>query len=103
MTTTTQTAIDAIRERVDLGDLISEIVLITEDGDGCLVGACPLRHGDGDGVIIARAASGVWYCRTCGNGGDVIAFVQRTRNMSRRAAIAHLWGRLIDASTGPHG
>jgi hypothetical protein len=90
-----QTAVDAIRQRIDLPTVIAEHTLITTDSDGFALAACPLHHDGDTGVIVARAASGVWHCAGCGNGGDVITFTQRTQNTTRRAAITRLYGRLI--------
>jgi hypothetical protein len=93
--TTMGTAAAAINERTDLGDLIAEVTLVSMDAEGFGLARCPL-HGDHAGVIISRAASGVWHCAGCGNGGDPVAFIQRTRNMTRRSATIHLYGRLLN-------
>jgi DNA primase len=97
--TVSETAAAAIHERITVDTVLAETILITVDSDGTVIGRCPF-HGEGNdsGVILARPASGVWHCYACGTGGDVVAWVQRSRRVSRRAAIAHLWGRLIDAA-----
>jgi DNA primase len=53
------------------------------------VGLCPL-HPESRPSFYVNAAKNVFYCHGCGRGGDLIRFVQLSRNLSFRETLAHL-------------
>ena len=53
------------------------------------VGLCPL-HRETHPSFYVNAAKNVFYCHGCGRGGDLIRFVQLSRNLSFHEAVAHL-------------
>lgn len=53
------------------------------------VGLCPL-HPESHPSFYVNAAKNVFYCHGCGQGGDLIRFVQLSRNLSFSDTIAHL-------------
>lgn len=53
------------------------------------VGLCPL-HAESKPSFYVNARKNVFYCHGCGQGGDVIRFVQLYRNLSFQQALAHL-------------
>ena len=46
------------------------------------VGLCPL-HPETHPSFYVNAAKNVFYCHGCGRGGDLLRFVQLSRNLSR--------------------
>ena len=57
------------------------------------VGLCPL-HLETHPSFYVNAAKNVFYCHGCGQGGDLIRFVQLSRNLSFHEAVAHLKNHL---------
>ena len=53
------------------------------------LGLCPL-HRETHPSFYVNAAKNVFYCHGCGRGGDLIRFVQLSRNLSFHEAVAHL-------------
>lgn len=53
------------------------------------VGLCPL-HPEGRPSFYVNAAKNVFYCHGCGRGGDLIGFVQLSRNLTFREALVYL-------------
>jgi len=53
------------------------------------VGLCPL-HPETHPSFYVNAAKNVFYCHGCGNGGDLIRFVQLSLNLSFREALVYL-------------
>ena len=53
------------------------------------VGLCPL-HPETQPSFYVNAAKNVFYCHGCGRGGDLIRFVQLSRNLSFPETLAHL-------------
>jgi DNA primase len=53
------------------------------------VGLCPL-HPESRPSFYVNAAKDVFYCHSCGRGGDLIRFVQLSLNLSFHETLAHL-------------
>jgi DNA primase len=53
------------------------------------VGLCPL-HPESHPSFYVNAAKNVFFCHGCGQGGDLIRFVQLSRNLSFSDTLAHL-------------
>ena len=76
-------AIEAIKARIPVEDVIRECI----DGDfvsrsGRLWCNCPLHDEDTPSFCVTQH-TGLWYCfGACGEGGDLIRFVQRRHNTS---------------------
>ncbi len=49
-------------------------------------GVCPF-HDEGEGSFTVYGDSQRWYCFGCGEGGDVIDFIQRTESMTLSGAL----------------
>ena len=53
------------------------------------VGLCPL-HKESQPSFYVNARKDVFYCHGCGQGGDLIRFVQLSRGLSFRQSLASL-------------
>jgi DNA primase len=62
------------------------------------VGLCPL-HQETHPSFYVNAAKNVFYCHGCGQGGDLIRFVQLLLHLSFRQSVAHLEQELTPAPT----
>ncbi|MDO5727680.1 MAG: DNA primase, partial [Bowdeniella nasicola] len=81
--------IDAVRDRINLEDVISPHVTLRSAGVGTLKGLCPF-HDEKTPSFTVRPHVGRWHCFGCGEGGDAIAFVQQLHGMSFVEAVEHL-------------
>ena len=68
--------IDAVRERIRIEDVVGEHVTLKSGGAGSMKGLCPF-HDERTPSFNVRPQLGLWHCFGCGEGGDVIAFVER--------------------------
>jgi DNA primase len=87
--------VEALKRRLPLLDYLRR-----QDWQGRPVGAqhefvglCPL-HRETHPSFYVNAAKNVFYCHGCGRGGDLIRFVQLSRNLSFREALLHLQQQL---------
>lgn len=85
--------IDQVRERTRIDDLVSQHVTLRPAGVGSLKGLCPF-HDEKTPSFHVRPTVGRWHCFGCGEGGDVINFVQRINGVSFVEAVEHLADRL---------
>src|SRR6516165_11130716 len=53
------------------------------------VGLCPLHHETRPSFYV-NAAKNLFYCHGCGQGGDLIRFVQLLLHLSFRQSVAYL-------------
>src|SRR5512140_1112315 len=53
------------------------------------VGLCPL-HEENHPSFYVNARKNLFYCHGCGRGGDLIRFVELSRNLTFRQSLAHL-------------
>jgi DNA primase len=88
MATSWDDLIQEIKQRVDLLEVVSEYVKLRPTG-GRRVGLCPF-HNEKTGSFSVNAERGVWYCFGCGEGGDVIKFLQKIDNLSFPEAVERL-------------
>ncbi len=96
----------AVRERAPIADVIGEQVQLRNAGGGNLKGLCPF-HDEKSPSFSVSPSRNLFYCFGCGEGGDVIAFVQKTEHLGfteaveRLAARAGVQLRYVDNGTGP--
>lgn len=81
-------AIEAIRERVSVVDIVGQDVTLKRKG-GSLMGLCPF-HQEKTPSFSVVPAKGIYHCFGCGEGGDIFAFVQKTRGLSFYEAVKEL-------------
>ena len=80
--------IDTILERTDIVQLISEHVQLRKSGIR-YVGCCPF-HKERTPSFYVFPQTGTYKCFGCGEGGDAIAFVEKTQNMVFTDAVKYL-------------
>ena len=85
--------IDAVRERAKIEDIVGEHVTLKSGGVGSLKGLCPF-HDERTPSFNIRPQLGLWHCFGCGEGGDVISFVQKINHLPFTEAVEYLAGRV---------
>lgn len=81
--------LETIRERARIDDIVREFVALRPAGAGTLKGLCPF-HDEKTPSFQVTTTKGLFYCFGCGEGGDVIKFVERINNMGFTDAVAWL-------------
>jgi DNA primase len=84
--------VDLVRERSRLDEVVSEHVTLRTAGIGSMKGLCPF-HDEKTPSFNIRPQLGHWHCFGCGEGGDVISFVQKINHLSFVEAVELLAGR----------
>ena len=82
-----------VKERSSIEDVVREHVTLRSAGPGSLKGLCPF-HDEKSPSFNVRPATGAWHCFGCGEGGDVISFVQRVEHLTFAEAVERLAGKL---------
>ena len=82
-----------VKERSSIEDVVREHVTLRSGGPGSLKGLCPFHDEKGPSFNI-RPAVGAWHCFGCGEGGDVISFVQKVEHLTFAEAIERLAAKL---------
>lgn len=84
--------IEQVRERARLDEVVGEHVTLRTAGIGSMKGLCPF-HDEKTPSFHIRPQLGHWHCFGCGEGGDVISFVQKIDSLSFVEAVEMLAGR----------
>ncbi|GAB3596376.1 DNA primase [Angustibacter peucedani] len=79
----------AVKERTSIEDVVREHVTLRQGGVGSLKGLCPF-HDEKSPSFNVRPQLGVWHCFGCGEGGDVISFVQKVDHLTFAEAVERL-------------
>ena len=85
--------IAAIREKVNIEDLVGEYVQLRRAGADSLKGLCPF-HDDKSPSFHVRPNHGHFHCFGCGEGGDAYAFLQKIEHVSFVEAVELLADRV---------
>lgn len=72
---------DKIRERLNIADVIGEVVVLKPAGRGQLKGLCPF-HSEKTPSFHVHAERGFYYCFGCHAKGDVFDFVMQTQALT---------------------
>ncbi|WP_316667236.1 DNA primase [uncultured Propionibacterium sp.] len=75
-----------VRERARIDDVVGSYVALRNAGGGSLKGLCPF-HDEKTPSFQVTPARGLFYCFGCGEGGDVITFMQKVDNLSFTEAV----------------
>ena len=78
-----------VRETARIDQVVSDYLPIKNAGGGSLKGLCPF-HDEKTPSFHVTPSRGLWYCFGCGEGGDVIGFLQKVDNLSFVEAIEKL-------------
>ncbi len=78
-----------VRERARIDSVVAEFVALRNAGGGSLKGLCPF-HDEKTPSFTVTPARGFYYCFGCGEGGDVITFMQQQLNLSFHEAVQSL-------------
>jgi DNA primase len=82
-----------VKERSSIEDVVREHVTLRPAGIGTLKGLCPF-HDEKTPSFNVRPAMGTYHCFGCGEGGDVISFVQKVEHLTFTETIERLAGKL---------
>ena len=78
-----------VRETARIDQVVSDYLPIKNAGGGSLKGLCPFHDEKSPSFHVTPSRS-LWYCFGCGEGGDVIGFIQKIDNLSFVEAIEKL-------------
>jgi DNA primase len=81
-----------VRDRSPIADVIGEYVQLRSAGGGSLKGLCPF-HDERSPSFNVTPARNLYYCFGCGEGGDVIHFVQKIDHLAFSEAVERLAAR----------
>lgn len=81
-----------VRERARIDDVIRDYVALRPAGGGSFKGLCPF-HDEKTPSFTVSPVRGFFHCFGCGEGGDVITFLQRQQNLGFVEAVQVLADR----------
>ncbi|RDI95514.1 DNA primase [Meiothermus sp. QL-1] len=82
-------AIELIRARISIRELVGRYVALRPSGKGVWKGLCPF-HQEKTPSFYVDEAKGLCYCFGCKAGGDIFAFLQRVEGLEFREALERL-------------
>lgn len=85
--------IAVVKDRTSIVEVVRDHVTLRSAGIGSLKGLCPF-HDEKSPSFTVRESAGTFHCFGCGEGGDVVAFVQKMDHLSFVEAVERLAGRL---------
>ncbi|MFJ6132731.1 DNA primase [Janibacter terrae] len=85
--------VQAVKERSSITDVVREHVNLRAAGIGSMKGLCPF-HDEKTPSFTVRETVGAYHCFGCGEGGDVISFVQKLDHLTFAEAVERLAGKL---------
>lgn len=84
-----QDNIEAIKQKLDVVELIGEYIQLKPAGANNFKALCPF-HGEKTPSFMTSKDKQIWHCFGCGEGGDIFGFVQRMEGMEFPEALRHL-------------
>jgi len=84
--------VTAVKERSSLEDVVREHVTLRRSGSS-LVGLCPF-HDEKSPSFNINPTNGYYHCYGCGEGGDVISFVQKVEHLTFAESVERLAQKL---------
>jgi DNA primase len=85
--------VQLVRSRSAIDEVVGEYLQLRSAGGGSFKGLCPF-HDEKTPSFNVTPARGLWYCFSCQEGGDVIAFVRKIDNLGFAEAVERLAARL---------
>ncbi|ABY24628.1 DNA primase [Renibacterium salmoninarum ATCC 33209] len=101
-----QEDIEELRARTDIKEVVEGYVTLKSAGVGSWKGLCPF-HDERSPSFNVRPQVGRYHCFGCGEGGDVISFVQKVDHLSFSETVEKLAARIgfelhyEDGGSGP--
>ncbi len=80
---------EAVRERIDLVQVVSAHLQLKKAGRDSLVGLCPF-HAEKTPSFSVGAGKQLYHCHGCGEGGDVFKFLEKVEGLSFVEAVERL-------------
>jgi len=84
--------IELVRSRSPIAEVVGEYLQLRSAGGGSLKGLCPF-HEEKTPSFNVTPARDLWYCFSCTEGGDVIAFVRKIDSLGFTEAVERLAAR----------
>ncbi len=84
-------AVEEVKARLSIETIVGEHVELKRSGAG-FKGLCPF-HGEKTPSFYVSPARGTFHCFGCGQGGDILTFVQNIDKVDFREALGKLAGR----------
>jgi DNA primase len=81
-----------VRERSAIEEVVGEYLQLRGAGGGSLKGLCPF-HDEKTPSFNVTPSRGLWYCFSCGEGGDAIKFIEKIDGLSFTEAVERLAAR----------
>jgi DNA primase len=85
--------VEAVRERAHIEEIVGQHVTLRTAGVGSMKGLCPF-HDERSPSFHVRPQVGRYHCFGCGEGGDVIDFVQKVDGLGFSEAVEYLAGKV---------
>ena len=85
--------VEAVRERAHIDEIVGQHVTLKSAGVGSIKGLCPF-HDERSPSFHVRPQVGRYHCFGCGEGGDVIDFVQKVDGLGFSEAVEYLAGKV---------
>ncbi|MDF0529993.1 DNA primase [Tsukamurella sp. 8F] len=96
-----------IRDRARIEEIVGDYVTLRPAGPGSMKGLCPF-HSENTPSFHVRPSHGYFHCFGCGEGGDVISFLQKYEHIPFVEAVQQLADRVgytinfEGGAPGPH-
>ena len=81
--------IATVRDRARIDEVVGSYVALRNAGGGSMKGLCPF-HDEKTASFQVTPSRGFFYCFGCGEGGDVITFLQKIDNLSFAESVERL-------------
>ncbi len=85
--------ITTVKERTSIEDVVRDHVTLRPAGVGSLKGLCPF-HDEKTPSFTVRPSVGSYHCFGCGEGGDVLSFVQKVEHLTFSESVERLAAKL---------
>jgi len=85
--------IEAIKQRVNIADVVGDYVQLKTAGAGSLKGLCPF-HDEKSPSFNVRSDQGFYHCFGCSEGGDVYKFLQKIENITFYEAVEKIANKI---------
>ena len=97
--------IDALRDRADIVEIVSNYTQLKKSGSNTFKGLCPI-HSEKTPSFHVNPDMGIYKCFGCGKSGDLITFVRETEQLNFAEAVEALgkrFGIVIEYEEGSGG